>query len=267
SSPRVSTLAHDHLLAEQELTLGLERGELLLYLQPIVLLGDGGIAGFEALVRWQRPQRGMVPPGQFIPLAEESVLINRIGLWMIDAACAALARLNELNPARQLFMSINLSGRQLNDPAVLPAVEAALARHAVAPQQIKLEITESLLLQNLDEGLPLLRACRERGLRISLDDFGTGYSSLAYLHRLPIDTLKLDRSFVLQLDSNEAGRRIVAAVIRLAHELEMDVITEGLETKEQIDALKDLGSDLGQGYWFGRPAALPAALEIVRKSL
>ncbi|HZR36803.1 MAG TPA: EAL domain-containing protein [Nevskia sp.] len=262
-----STLAHDHLLAEQELTLGLERGELLLYLQPIVLLGDGGIAGFEALVRWQHPQRGMVPPGQFIPLAEESVLINRIGLWMIDAACAALARLNELNPARQLFMSINLSGRQLNDPAVLPAVEAALARHAVAPQQIKLEITESLLLQNLDEGLPLLRACRERGLRISLDDFGTGYSSLAYLHRLPIDTLKLDRSFVLQLDSNEAGRRIVAAVIRLAHELEMDVITEGLETKEQIDALKDLGSDLGQGYWFGRPAALPAALEIVRKSL
>jgi EAL domain-containing protein (putative c-di-GMP-specific phosphodiesterase class I) len=262
-----SALAHDHVRAEQELTLGLERGELLLYLQPIMRLADGDIAGFEALVRWQHPQRGMVPPGEFIPLAEESLLINRIGLWIFDAACAALERLNALDPARRLFMSINLSGRQLNDPAVLPAVEAALARHPIAPQQLKLEITESLLLQRLDEGLPLLEACRARGLRISLDDFGTGYSSLAYLHRLPIDTLKLDRSFVLQLDSNEAGRKIVAAMIRLAHDLGMDVITEGLETKEQIDALKALGSDLGQGYWFGRPAALPAALEIVRKSL
>jgi len=260
-------LAHDHVRAEQELTLGLERGELLLHLQPIVDLAGGAVAGFEALVRWQHPERGLVPPGEFIPLAEESVLINRIGLWILDAACAALARLNALDPTRRLFMSINLSGRQLNDPAMLPAVDAALARHPVAPQQLKLEITESLLLQRLDEGLPLLEACRARGLRISLDDFGTGYSSLAYLHRLPIDTLKLDRSFVLQLDSNEAGRKIVAAVIRLAHALDMDVITEGIERKEQIDTLKALGADLGQGYFFGRPAALPAALEIVRKSL
>ena len=260
-------LAHDRVRAEQELTLGLERGELLLYLQPIVRLEDGAIAGFEALVRWQHPQRGLVPPGQFIPLAEESLLINRIGLWIIEQSCAALAALDAAAPGRKLFMSINLSGRQLNDPAVLPALDRALARHAVEPLQIKLEITESLLLQNVEDGLPLLCACRERGLRVSLDDFGTGYSSLSYLHKLPVDTLKLDRSFVLQLDGNEAGRKIVAAVIRLAHDLGMDVITEGLETKEQIDALKTLGSDLGQGYWFGRPAPLAAALEIVRKSL
>ncbi|HWY25735.1 MAG TPA: EAL domain-containing protein [Nevskia sp.] len=260
-------LAHDRVRAEQELTLGLEQGELLLYLQPIVRLADGGIAGFEALVRWQHPQRGLVPPGQFIPLAEESLLINRIGLWILEQSCAALAQLEAARPGKQLFMSINLSGRQLNDPALLPAIDRALARHAVAPQQIKLEITESLLLQNIDEGLPLLQACRARGLKVSLDDFGTGYSSLSYLHRLPVDTLKLDRSFVLQLDGNEAGRKIVAAVIRLAHELGMDVITEGLETKQQIDTLKVLGSDFGQGYWFGRPAPLAVALEIVRKSL
>ena len=136
-----------------------------------------------------------MPPVQFIPLAEESVLINRIGLWIIEQSCAALAALDAQGPARP-FMSVNLSGRQLNDPAVLPALDAALARHGVAPQQIKLEITESLLLQNLDEGLPLLRACRERGMRVSLDDFGTGYSSLSYLHRLPVDTLKIGRAHV-----------------------------------------------------------------------
>lgn len=260
------SLAINRVRAEQELTLALEREELLLYLQPIVHLADGAPAGFEALIRWQHPQRGLVPPGQFIPLAEESVLINRIGLWIIEQSCAALAVLNTLGPVRP-FMSVNLSGRQLNDPAVLPALDAALARHGVAPQQVKLEITESLLLQNIDEGLPLLCACRERGMRVSLDDFGTGYSSLSYLHRLPVDTLKLDRSFVLQLDSNEAGRRIVAAVIRLAHELDMDVITEGLETKEQIQALRGLGADYGQGYYFGRPAPLAAALDFMRKSL
>jgi EAL domain-containing protein (putative c-di-GMP-specific phosphodiesterase class I) len=260
------SLALNRVRAEQELTLALEHEELLLYLQPIVHLADGAPAGFEALIRWQHPQRGLVPPGQFIPLAEESVLINRIGLWIIEHSCAALAALDSTGPA-QPFMSVNLSGRQLNDPAVLPALDAALARHGVAPGQIKLEITESLLLQKIDEGLPLLQACRERGMRVSLDDFGTGYSSLAYLHRLPVDTLKLDRSFVLQLDSNEAGRRIVAAVIRLAHELDMDVIAEGLETKEQIEALQALGADLGQGYYFGRPAPLAGALDFMRKSL
>lgn len=260
------SLAINRVRAEQELTLALEREELLLYLQPIVHLADGAPAGFEALIRWQHPQRGLVPPVQFIPLAEESLLINRIGLWIIGQSCAALAALNALGPVRP-FMSVNLSGRQLNDPAVLPALDAALARHGVAPQQVKLEITESLLLQNLDEGLPLLCACRERGMRVSLDDFGTGYSSLSYLHRLPVDTLKLDRSFVLQLDSNEAGRRIVAAVIRLAHELDMDVIAEGLETKEQIQALQELGTDFGQGYYFGRPGPLAAALDFMRKSL
>ncbi|MDR3417394.1 MAG: EAL domain-containing protein [Nevskia sp.] len=260
-------LAHARVHAEQDLTLALEREELELYLQPIVRLRDGHIAGYEALVRWNHPQRGMVPPGEFIPLAEESALINRIGLWIIDGACAALARLNALRRDPSLFMSINLSGRQLNDPQVLPALDRALARHAVEAGQLKLEITESLLLQRVDDGLPLLEACRARGMRVSLDDFGTGYSSLSYLHRLPVDSLKLDRSFVLQLDANEAGRRIVAAVIRLAHELDMDVVAEGIETTQHIDALRELGADLGQGYYFGRPAPLQAAAEILRKSL
>lgn len=260
------SLAHARLHAEQDLILALDQDQLLLYFQPIMRLADHGIAGFEALVRWRHPQRGLVPPGEFIALAEESSLINRIGLWIIDRSCAALEQFNAIWQGPPLFMSINLSARQLNDAEVLPALDQALARYKVAPAQLKMEVTESVLLQRIEEGLPLLLGCRERGMRISLDDFGTGYSSLAYLHRLPLDTLKLDRSFVLQLDAGAAGTRIVAAVIRLAHELGLDVITEGLETVEQITALKDLGSDLGQGYWFGRPAGLEATAEILRKS-
>lgn len=260
-------LAHAGLQAEQELTLALERDELQLYFQPIVRLSNLRLAGFEALLRWPHPQRGMVSPAEFIPVAEESGLINRIGCWIVDRACAALARLGAERPELELFMSINLSSRQFDDPELLPAIDRALLQHAVDPSRVKLEITESVLLQRLDQGLRLLLACRERGLKISLDDFGTGYSSLSYLHRLPIDTLKLDRSFVLQLDAGLAGTKIVAAVIKLAHELGMDVISEGLETKQQIDSLRALGADLGQGFYFSRATALPAAAEIVRKSL
>ena len=259
--------AHARVHAEQELTLALEQGQLQLHYQPIVRLSDGRLAGFEALLRWQHPQRGMVSPAEFVPLAEESGLINPIGRWIVDRACADLAQLETERPDLQLFMSINLSSRQFDDPQLLPAIDRALSRHAVEPSRIKLEITESLLLQKLDQGLSLLQDCRARGLRISLDDFGTGYSSLSYLHRLPIDTLKLDRSFVLQLDVNAAGGKIVAAVIHLAHQLDLDVIVEGLETKQQIDTLRMLGADLGQGFHFSRAVTLAAAAEIVRKSL
>jgi diguanylate cyclase len=260
------SLAHARVHAEQQLILALEQDQLLLHFQPIVRLAEQRVAGFEALVRWRHPLRGLVPPGEFIALAEESSLINRIGLWIIDRACAALGQFNPIWRGPPLFMSINLSARQLDDVEVLPALERALARYRLAPAQLKLEVTESLLLQRIEQALPLLQACRARGMRVSLDDFGTGYSSLSYLHRLPLDTIKLDRSFVLQLDTGAAGTRIVAAVIRLAHELGLDVITEGLETAEQIAILKDLGSDLGQGYWFGRPAGLEATAEILRKS-
>jgi len=208
-----------------------------------------------------------VSPAEFIPLAEQSGLINPIGRWIIDRASSALAQFAAERPRLPLFMSINLSSRQFDDPELLGAIDQALARHPVDPARIKLEITESLLLQRLDEGLRLLQACRSRGLKVSLDDFGTGYSSLSYLHRLPVDTLKLDRSFVLQLDANAAGSKIVAAVIALAHQLGMDVIAEGLETKQQIDALQALGADLGQGFHFSRPLAPAAAAEFVRKSL
>jgi EAL domain-containing protein (putative c-di-GMP-specific phosphodiesterase class I) len=261
------TAANARVYAEQELTLALERDELQLHFQPIVHLSGLEVAGFEALLRWQHPQRGRVSPADFIPLAEESGLINPIGRWIIDRSCSALVQLQAARPQQPIFMSINLSSRQFDDAELLPAIDQALARHPVNPALIKLEVTESLLLQRLDDGLRLLQACRARGLKVSLDDFGTGYSSLSYLHRLPVDTLKLDRSFVLQLDTNDAGMKIVAAVIGLAHQLGMDVITEGLETKEQIDTLRNLGSDLGQGYHFSRPLSLAEAAAFVRKSL
>lgn len=252
--------------AEQELTLALERDEFQLYFQPIHHLADGGVAGYEALIRWIHPERGLVPPLQFIPLAEESDLINRMGHWIIEQSCAALVQLQARRRAAAaaappLFMSLNLSGRQLLDPELLPTLDRILARYPVEPKQIKLEVTESLLLQRFDEGMRLLNECRARGLRVSLDDFGTGYSSLSYLHRLPVNTLKLDRSFVLQLDVSDSGRKILGAIVRLAHDLGMDVITEGIETAAQTEVLRELGSDMAQGYYFGKPAPLAAALE------
>ena len=260
-------LALGRVHAEQELMMALEQEQLELYFQPIVRLSDRRLGGFESLLRWRHPQRGMVSPAEFIPLAEESGLIQPIGRWIIERACAALAQLAAQHADPGLFMSINLSGRQFDDPQLLPALDLALVRYGVAAAQVKLEITESVLLEKLDLALPLLHHCRARGVRICLDDFGTGYSSLSYLHRLPVDTLKLDRSFILQLDINAAGSKIVAAVIRLAHQLDLDVIAEGLETEEQISALQALGADFGQGFHFSRPVPLETAAEIVRKSL
>ena len=254
--------ALERVRREQELTLALDLNQFQMHYQPINHLKNGSVAGYEALIRWQHPQKGMVPPMQFIPLAEESNLIVRMGHWIIDTSCAALAQLEKAcSKDAPMFMSINLSERQLHDPELLDVIDRSLQKWSVAAAQIKLEITETLLLESFEEAVPVLHACRARGLRISLDDFGTGYSSLSYLHRLPVGTLKLDRSFVQQLDINAAGRKILGALIQLAHSLEMDVIAEGIESAEQAAALRELGSDMAQGYHFARPAPLAKLIE------
>ncbi|MBL6752232.1 MAG: EAL domain-containing protein [Nevskia sp.] len=262
-------LALSRVRAEQDLTVALEQEQFRLYFQPIHRLSDGSIAGYEALIRWLHPERGLVPPVQFIPLAEESDLIVRMGHWITDRACAALSEFEALRKEKNLripplFMSLNLSGRQFQDPDLLPTLDRTLARYPVDPQQIKLEVTESLMLRAFDESVRLLKDCRSRGVKVSLDDFGTGYSSLSYLHRLPVNTLKLDRSFVLALDVDDSGRKILAAIVRLAHDLGMDVITEGIETLQQSAVLRELGSDMAQGYYFGKPVPQATAMETLQ---
>ena len=254
------------LRVQQSLERALVREEFAVHLQPIVRLGDGSVAGFEALLRWNHPERGRVPPDEFIPVAEESELINRIGHWVVGQTCSLLARLDAEVPMRdQPFVALNLSGRQLGDPELPEVLRSSMASHRIAPPRIKLEVTETLLMEELDSAVALLERCRAAGMKVAIDDFGTGYSSLSYLHRLPADTLKLDRSFVQSLGAAVASRSIVSAVCGLAHQLGMDIVAEGVEKPVEAELLHRLGVDLAQGYLFG-PALLYAdAAEFCRR--
>ncbi|AGL18099.1 bifunctional diguanylate cyclase/phosphodiesterase [Actinoplanes sp. N902-109] len=238
--------AEDAALAE-DLHHALDRGELHVLCQPIVDLMTGATLGAEALLRWEHPVRGPISPVRFIPLAERSGLISRIGLWVLEQAL--LARPDGCS------MSVNLSPRQLQDPTLVHDVLAILGRTGTAPAELILEITESALVD--DTHVPVLQALREHGIHTAIDDFGTGYSSLQYLTRLPVDILKIDRAFVATLDGTPEGRAIAEAVIRLAQVLGLTTIAEGIETSQQAAELQGLGCNRGQGYLYARP--LPAA--------
>lgn len=237
------------LQLEQDLALALDRDEFLLYYQPIVRLADLRTAGFEALIRWQNPGRGFVSPLQFIPVAEESDLIVRIGEWILREGCAAL---NRFAPGGELFMNLNLSGRQLMGPGLGAAVAASAEAAGTAPRRIKLEVTESLLMLDFEKAISVLAEQRAAGFRIAIDDFGTGYSSLSYLHRLPVDTLKIDQSFIRRIIDDEPSRKIVAAIGALAQKLGMEVVAEGVETAAQARLVREMGFEYGQGYFFER---------------
>jgi diguanylate cyclase (GGDEF)-like protein len=262
--PSMSDQTLDRLDLENDLRGALERGELLLHYQPILSLESGQVVGFEALVRWQHPKRGLVPPLAFIPLAEETGLIVPLGRWVLDEACATAERWNRDRPADSapLFVSVNLSARQFTKGDLVEDVGATLARTALEADALELEITESVLMDQSEAGIRTLRDLRGLGVRLVLDDFGTGYSSLSYLKHLPLDTIKIDRSFVAGIEG-AADRSIVDAVIGLAHGLGIGVVAEGIETQAQSDRLRDLGCDYGQGYLFSRPVPadrLPALL-------
>ena len=239
----------DRISLEQELELALENDEYLLHYQPIVCLRTLTTAGFEALVRWQSPQRGFVSPADFIPVAEESGLIRPIGAWVMREGCAALQRLGAERP---LFMNVNLSGRQLEDPGLYDMVLGAVIKTGVPSTRVKLEVTESLLMKDFERSVVLLQRFRDAGFKIAVDDFGTGYSSLSYLHRFPVDTLKIDRSFIRRILDDANSRKIVSAIGDLAHALGMEVVAEGIETPEQAQLLRDMAFDYGQGYLFAR---------------
>jgi len=242
--------ALDRLALEAELRHAIEHGELRLHYQPIVALADGGVSGVEALVRWEHPERGLVPPGDFIPLAEQSGLIVELGRWVLEQACRQAAAWPGVR------MAVNLSTRQLGDRRLVADVTEALERTGLEPGRLTLEVTETLIMERLEASIELLEELKALGVRLSLDDFGTGYSSLSYLERLPLDALKLDRSFVSGLGPDETEPAIVAAVIEMGRALGMTVIAEGVETEQQAARLRALGCVYAQGFHFARP--LPA---------
>ena len=254
---------------EHELEQALEREEFVLYFQPIVNLGSFSTAGFEALVRWVSPTRGFVPPGEFIPVIESSHLIHGVGKWILRKGCEVLGRLGRVASAHAepIFMNINLSGKQLTEPvALFGEIQDAIARNGINPSQLKLEITESLLMNNLDTATELLERCRGLGVRIALDDFGTGYSSLSYLRRLPVNTLKVDRSFVAPVLEDAGSGKILHAICALGHSLGMDLVAEGIETREQAIAIKALGFEYGQGFLFSKAIPEDQACELLKRT-
>ena len=262
--PSMSDQTLERVDLESDLRGALERDELRLHYQPIVAMGSSEIVGFEALVRWQHPTRGLVPPLSFIPLAEETGLIIPLGRWVLETACRDAVRW-QTGRAAPLVVSVNLSARQFAQPDLVEEVATVLAETGLPPTALELEITESVVMDHSDPGIRALRRLRALGVRLVLDDFGTGYSSLAYLKHLPLDTIKIDRTFVAGIDE-PADRSIVDAVIALAHGLGIGVVAEGIETERQAERLRELGCDFGQGYLFSRPVPLAEARTLLRAS-
>ncbi|QEY30907.1 GGDEF domain-containing response regulator [Synechococcus sp. RSCCF101] len=233
----------------------ISRRELILAYQPIVNLADDcRLIGFEALLRWQHPQLGTISPHELVPIAEHNGLIGPIGLWVLESACRDLLRWQGLHPGGHAFtLNVNLSAKQLFDPELLQSIRDVLDVTGFPPRLLHLEVTETSLITNVALATHVLRNIQDLGIHLSLDDFGTGYSSLQYLQQFPISSLKIDKSFVRGIESNERDLRIACAVISLARSLELDVVAEGIETRVQMHRLQTLGCGLGQGYLFARP--------------
>jgi diguanylate cyclase (GGDEF)-like protein len=242
------------LRLESDLRRALEKDELCVYYQPIVSLASGELHGFEALVRWQHPERGIVSPDDFVPLAEETGLILPIGLRVLWDACNQLRKWQQYSLSnRDLIMSVNLSGKQLMQPDLIERIEEVLRESQINPWHLKLEITETVVMENPELAAVTLAKLRSLGVRLSIDDFGTGYSSLSYLNRFPVDTLKIDRSFVTSLNAADENLQIVKTIVTLAGNLGMQVVAEGVETEEQLEQLRSLKCQYGQGYLFSKP--------------
>jgi diguanylate cyclase (GGDEF)-like protein len=252
------------LCLESDLRLAIERDEFRIHYQPIIALESNRLAGFEALVRWEHPQRGLVMPGEFIPVAEETGLIMAIGEFVLQQSCKRMVAWQRLSPAyRSLSLSVNLSSRQVSQPDLIEKIRGVLEETGIDPHCLKLEITESVVMENAEAATMMFKQLRALGVQLSIDDFGTGYSSLSYLHRFPVNYLKIDKSFVGRMTEAKDNSEIVRTIITLGRNLGLEVVAEGVETEHQNKQLKALGCDFGQGYLFSRPIdgeAVPAML-------
>jgi diguanylate cyclase (GGDEF)-like protein len=250
--PSMNVHTLERLELESDLGHALERGELLLHYQPKVQIATGLIMGVEALLRWQHPRRGLVPPLQFIPLAEETGLIVAIGEWVLATACAR-TKAWQLQGMADLSVAVNLSARQFADPMFLSRLTQIVHASGLDPSSLELEITESVVMSHGESAVAALEKLKSLGVQIAIDDFGTGYSSLAYLKRFPIDTLKVDRSFICDIPADSGDMKITRAIIAMAHGLKLKVVAEGVETAEQLDFLRSQHCDAGQGFFLFRP--------------
>jgi len=256
--------AEERLLLESDMRKALVRNEFILHFQPQVNLETGRIIGCEALVRWQHPERGLIPPNVFIPVAEESGLIRQLGEWVLYTACMQQKKWHQ----RELYsihMAVNISGRQFISQQLIFEIQKIIADTEIDPNKLELELTESTIMENVEENITVLQKLHDMGVQLSIDDFGTGYSSMAYLKRFPIDKLKIDQSFVRDIVTDEDDAAIVNATTALGHNLHMQVIAEGVETQEQLQFLKNNGCDEIQGYYFSRPVTADEFTELLRK--
>ena len=247
-----------------DLQLALERDEFALVYQPVVDLETNAVLGVEALLRWQHPRRGMIGPTEFIPIAEETGLIVPIGRWVLERACLQARDWREARDGRGLDLSVNLSGRQIEDPDLVDDVRRALEKADLEPRRLTLELTESILMHDTERTIETLGRLRGLGVRLAIDDFGTGYSSLSYLRRLPVDALKIDRSFVAVVDAGADETALVRSIVSLAQSLRLETIAEGIEQPGQLAELRSIGTRLGQGYLFAQPLDAAAISELVR---
>jgi diguanylate cyclase (GGDEF)-like protein len=265
--PGMYARAVERRALEGDLRRALDEEEFELHYQPIVSVADGRVHGFEALIRWSHPQRGIVAPGEFIPVAERSGLIGEIGNWVLDEACRQLGQWRRegiVDPG--VAVSVNVSARQLRDDALASRLLRALARHDVPAENLIMEITESVLTEEDRTAAEHLHALRRRGVRVALDDFGTGYSSLSRLTSLPVDHLKIDRSFINKMQTVAGGYPLAASIIAMGRSLDLTVVAEGVETTEQLTALRRLNCDLVQGYLLSRPVPAGAVAELLERA-
>ncbi len=264
--PSMHHEAAERLMLEAELRRGIERGELMLHYQPQVELKGGRIVGLEALVRWNHPTMGMVSPGRFIPVAEETGLIVPLGEWVMRQACTDLRRL-EQSIDREVSVALNISPRQFSDADVLATLNRIIQETGINPQNLDVEITESTLMNDPERVIAYLERMKTLGIRLSIDDFGTGYSSLNYLKRFPVDTLKIDRSFVIDIANNSKDEAIAVTIVTLAHSMGMTVLAEGVEYAEQGDLLAQHGCDIIQGFLYSRPLPFETVLDYLQRDV